>query len=163
MGRVADAVHRLASAHCGVDFQVVTHPNPTVQALFTDRLDGLDNVEVTGPLGYLPFVSLLAGATLVLTDSGGVQEEAPVFGVPVLVLREVTERPEGLAAGVARLVGTDADEIVESAGRLLCDPVAYEAMARAVNPYGDGQAARRSVAAMNWFFDGTPRPDEFAS
>lgn len=85
------------------------------------------------------------------------------MGVPVLVLRDVTERAEGVQAGVARLTGTDADTIVEAAGRLLSDPSAHREMARAVNPYGDGQAARRSVAAMNGYFDGTTRPEEFRS
>lgn len=163
MARVADALHLLAAAHRDVDFMVIAHPNPAIQALFVGRLGQLDNVTISGPLGYLPFVSLLADATLVITDSGGVQEEAPALAVPVLVLRRVTERPEAVTAGVARMVGTDTDSIVRAADRLLSDRGAHQAMARAVNPFGDGHAARRSVAAMNWYFRGLPRPDSFVT
>jgi UDP-N-acetylglucosamine 2-epimerase (non-hydrolysing) len=112
-----------------------------VRSLLADQ----DRIVLLPPLDYLRFVSLLARAYLVLTDSGGVQEEAPTFGKPVLVLREVTERPEGIAAGVARLVGTVAPDIVREATRLLRDPAAYRAMAAAVNPYGDGTAGRQIV------------------
>jgi UDP-N-acetylglucosamine 2-epimerase len=105
------------------------------------------------PLDYLPLVHLLKAATLVLTDSGGLQEEAPGFGVPVLVLRQVTERPEGVEAGTVRLVGTDPQHIVSEARRLLDDPQAHAAMAQAVNPYGDGHAAGRIVQAI---LDHTP-------
>ena len=162
MRQVADAVHRLATTHPAVVFTVATHPNPEVQLVFTRELGGLANVEVTGPEGYSSFVAMLAAAAVVLTDSGGVQEEAPAFGVPVLVLRDVTERPEGVTAGVAQLVGTDPEAIVKAVTRLLCHASARRSMAHAVNPYGDGQAARRTVAAMNCYFDGAPRPDEFA-
>ncbi len=100
------------------------------------------------PLDYLPNLHLMRRATLVLTDSGGVQEEAPGLGVPALVLRDVTERPEGVDAGALRLVGTDRTRIVAEATRLLDDPQAYRAMARAVNPFGDGHAAERIVSAL---------------
>jgi UDP-N-acetylglucosamine 2-epimerase (non-hydrolysing) len=162
MAGVADAVGRLAIEFPDVMFAVATHPNPSVRAAFTGRLDAHDNVEITGPLDYAEFMSQLAEATIALTDSGGVQEEAPALGVPVLVLREVTERGEGVAAGVARLVGTDPEAIVAAASRLLSDPCAYAQMARATNPYGDGRAAERSIAAMDWFFAGAPRPEPFA-
>jgi UDP-N-acetylglucosamine 2-epimerase len=104
----------------------------------------------------------LAGALAAFYDSGGVQEEAPSLGKPVLVLRESTERPEGVAAGAVRLVGTDTAAIVGEARRLLDDPAAYWGMARAVNPYGDGRATSRVLDAMSWAFDGTRRPDDFA-
>ncbi|MEJ5225967.1 MAG: UDP-N-acetylglucosamine 2-epimerase, partial [Anaerolineales bacterium] len=100
------------------------------------------------PLDYLPLVHLMKNAALVLTDSGGIQEEAPAFGIPVLVLREVTERPEGVQAGTLKLVGTDTACIVTEANRLLDDPTAYAQMARAVNPFGDGHAAGRIVSAL---------------
>ena len=124
------------------------HPNPNVRGPVYALLSDLSNVTLTPPLDYLPMVHLLKRATLVLTDSGGLQEEAPGFGKPVLVLRAVTERPEGVEAGTARLVGTDRKRIVEQATRLLNDPLAYAEMAKAVNPYGDGQAAGRIVDAL---------------
>jgi UDP-N-acetylglucosamine 2-epimerase (non-hydrolysing) len=117
------------------------HPNPAVTAALADARHS--DVIVTPPLDYPSFVRALAHCHLVLTDSGGVQEEAPAFGKPVLVMRETTERPEALAAGTARLVGTDADRIVAAASLLLDDAGAHAAMARAHNPFGDGQAAAR--------------------
>jgi UDP-N-acetylglucosamine 2-epimerase (non-hydrolysing) len=103
------------------------------------------NVHLIAPLDYLPFVYLMSRSHLLITDSGGVQEEAPSLGKPVLVMRDTTERPEAVEAGTVRLVGTDAQKIVAEAARLLDDPAAYESMARAMNPYGDGQACRRIV------------------
>jgi UDP-N-acetylglucosamine 2-epimerase len=103
------------------------------------------------PLDYLPLVHLQKRARIILTDSGGIQEEAPAFGVPVLVLRNVTERPEGVAAGTLKLVGTDAVNIVREANRLLDDPSAHAQMAKAVNPFGDGHAAERIVASIRDF------------
>ncbi|HQV94618.1 MAG TPA: UDP-N-acetylglucosamine 2-epimerase, partial [Anaerolineales bacterium] len=100
------------------------------------------------PLDYLPLAHLMKHASLILTDSGGIQEEAPTFGIPVLVMRETTERPEGVEAGVLKLTGADTARIVEEATRLLDDPSAYAKMARAVNPYGDGRAAERIVDAL---------------
>jgi UDP-N-acetylglucosamine 2-epimerase (non-hydrolysing) len=108
-------------------------------------LAGLDNVALIEPLDYPHFAHLLNLAEIMLTDSGGVQEEAPALGKPVLVMRDTTERPEGVAAGTARLVGTDADRIVSEISTLLDEKAAYEAMARAHNPFGDGHAARRIV------------------
>jgi UDP-N-acetylglucosamine 2-epimerase len=105
-------------------------------------------MHLVAPVDYLEFVHLMARADLVLTDSGGVQEEAPSLGKPVLVLREVTERPEGVAAGTAMVVGTDRDRIVSAASELLTSPEAYARMANAVNPYGDGRASERIVAAL---------------
>jgi UDP-N-acetylglucosamine 2-epimerase (non-hydrolysing) len=124
------------------------HPNPNVRAVMQDALGGLANVALIEPLDYPHFARLLSIAEIVLTDSGGVQEEAPALGKPVLVMRETTERPEGVAAGTARLVGTDAGRIVTEISTLLDDKPAYEAMARAHNPFGDGQAARRIVEIL---------------
>lgn len=124
------------------------HLNPNVQGVVHARLGGIRNISLLPPLDYLPMVHLMKHAHLVLTDSGGLQEEAPTFGVPVLVMRAATERPEGLTAGTVRLVGTATDSIVTASRELLDNPRAYERMARAVNPYGDGQAAGRIVAAL---------------
>jgi UDP-N-acetylglucosamine 2-epimerase (non-hydrolysing) len=120
-------------------------------------------VIVTDPVDYVDMAFLLNAATLVITDSGGVQEEAPSLGKPVLVLRQTTERPEAVEAGTVRLIGTDEDTIVAEATALLTDRHAYEAMAHAVNPYGDGLAARRILGAVEHFFGLGPRPDEFVA
>jgi len=109
------------------------------------------HVTLLPPLDYLPLVHLQKRAKIILTDSGGIQEEAPAFGVPVLVLREVTERPEGVKAGTLKLVGTEAGKIVREATRLLDDPPAHAEMAKAVNPFGDGHAAERIVEALKAF------------
>ena len=131
-----------------VQFVYPVHLNPNVQEPVKRLLGGIPNLTLLPPLDYLPMVHLLKRASLVLTDSGGLQEEAPGFGVPVLVLREVTERPEGVEAGTVRLVGTDPDRIIQEARRLLDDPETHAAMSRAVNPYGDGHAAGRIVQAI---------------
>jgi UDP-N-acetylglucosamine 2-epimerase (non-hydrolysing) len=124
------------------------HPNPNVLGPVRARLGDLPNVSLTPPLDYLPMVHLLKQATLVLTDSGGLQEEAPGFAKPVLVLRAVTERPEGVEAGTVKLVGTDRKRIFDETRLLLDDPEAYARMAKAANPYGDGHAAERIVQAL---------------
>jgi UDP-N-acetylglucosamine 2-epimerase (non-hydrolysing) len=124
------------------------HLNPNVQEPVYRLLSGVPNITLLPPLDYLPLMTLLKRARLLLTDSGGLQEEAPGLGVPVLVMREVTERPEGIAAGTVRLVGTDMDRIISDARRLLDDPQAHAAMACAVNPYGDGHASERIVDAL---------------
>jgi UDP-N-acetylglucosamine 2-epimerase (non-hydrolysing) len=124
------------------------HLNPNVWDPVHRLLGDVPNVTLTPPLDYLPLVHLMKRAYLVLTDSGGIQEEAPGLGVPVLVLREVTERPEAVAAGTVRVVGTDRERIVAQATRLLDDAAERERMARAVNPYGDGRASRRIVASL---------------
>jgi UDP-N-acetylglucosamine 2-epimerase (non-hydrolysing) len=121
------------------------HRNPNVRKVVEPMLGGIDNVLLVEPLDYVPFVHLMKKSYLVLTDSGGVQEEAPSLDKPVLVLRQVTERPEGLAAGTIRLVGTDSESIVAEASRLLNDRDAYQDMASRINPYGDGTAAVKTV------------------
>jgi UDP-N-acetylglucosamine 2-epimerase (non-hydrolysing) len=127
------------------------HLNPNVQEPVRRLLGGVTNISLTSPLEYLPLVHLMKRAKLVLTDSGGIQEEATGLGVPTLVLRRTTERPEGVEAGVLRLVGTDAEAIQAEAIRLLEDEAAYRAMAQAANPFGDGRAAGRIVAALKDF------------
>jgi UDP-N-acetylglucosamine 2-epimerase (non-hydrolysing) len=147
MEAIAEAIRRLA-ARPDVAMIFPVHLNPNVRSVMNEHLAGLGNVALIEPLDYPHFARLLAISTLMLTDSGGVQEEAPALGKPVLVMRETTERPEGIAGGTARLVGTDADRIVAEAERLLDDQAAYAAMARAHNPFGDGKSAGRIVELL---------------
>jgi len=147
MERVALAIRQLSSRHADLQFVLPVHPNPLVRDVF-EKLDSCPNVHCTEPLEYLTFVHVLADAHLVLTDSGGLQEEAPVFQKPVFVLRDVTERPEGIAAGTSQLVGTDTDRIVENVSRVLDDPNAYRRMTGKSDIYGDGQASRKICDAI---------------
>ena len=142
MEAIAKAIRSLA-ARPDVAMIFPVHLNPNVRSVMSERLAGLANVALIEPLDYPHFARLLDVSTLMLTDSGGVQEEAPALGKPVLVMRETTERPEGVEAGTAKLVGTDAGRIVAEAERLLDDEAAYAAMARAHNPFGDGHSAAR--------------------
>jgi UDP-N-acetylglucosamine 2-epimerase (non-hydrolysing) len=142
---ICDAVAQLANDFPEAVFVYMVHLNPNVSGPISKRLQGIRNVLLLPPLEYLPFVWLLDRCTLVLTDSGGIQEEAPTLGKPVLVMRDTTERPEGIRAGVARLVGTDKNRIVVEASKLLKHGEEYESMARGANPYGDGQAAERII------------------
>jgi len=132
------------------DLEIVypVHLNPNVQEPVKRILGEVPHVTLLPPLDYLPLVHLQKRSKIILTDSGGIQEEAPAFGVPVLVLRKVTERPEGVAAGALKLVGTETDAIVREAERLLDDPSAHTEMAKAANPFGDGHAAERIVDAI---------------
>jgi len=129
------------------DVEIVypVHLNPNVQEPVNRMLKGREYITLLSPLDYLPLVHLMKHSNLILTDSGGIQEEAPAFGVPTLVLREVTERPEGVEAGTVKLVGTETGRIVEEANRLLDNESEYQKMARAANPYGDGHAAEKIV------------------
>ena len=146
---IFSALKRLAETYATrAEILYPVHRNPNVREPAERILGGLPNVRLIDPLDYRDMAHCLQRAFLVLTDSGGLQEEAPALGTPVLVLRQVTERPEGLQAGTARLVGTDPDRIVAEASRLMDDPQAHAAMARAANPYGDGHAAERIVAAL---------------
>lgn len=138
----------LAQRHPDTHIVYPVHLNPRVQEPVHRVLSGLDNVHLIRPLSYRPFVRLMDRCHLILTDSGGIQEEAPSLGKPVLVMREVTERPEGVASGTVRLVGTSRERIIAEAERLLTDPAAYEEMHRAHNPYGDGLASARIVDAL---------------
>ena len=132
------------------DVQIIypVHLNPNVQQPVKRILEDVQNITLLPPLDYLPLVHLMKHATLILTDSGGIQEEAPAFGIPVLVLRETTERPEGVEAGALKLVGTDTNHIIQEAKRLLDDESEYRKMSKASNPYGDGHAAERIVQAL---------------
>jgi UDP-N-acetylglucosamine 2-epimerase (non-hydrolysing) len=142
MRQIGDAFERILERP-DVVIVLPVHPNPNVRDALGARLASHPRAEVIPPQEYLDFVSLLAAAHLVLTDSGGVQEEAPALGKPVLVMRETTERPEGIEAGTALLVGAEADRIVFEVNRLLDEPDHYQAMARAHNPFGDGRASER--------------------
>ena len=148
MAGVGRALARLAAAEPDVVFVLPMHRNPVVREVLLPALDGLENVIVTEPLAYGQFARLIARSHLVLTDSGGVQEEAPSLGTPVLVMRGNTERPEAVTAGTVALIGTDEQTVVTEVTRLLHDEAHHAAMAHAVNPYGDGRAAARSVAAI---------------
>lgn len=138
------------------------HPNPNVKEAAEELLGRFDNVHLISPLDYQPFVHLMKCAHLIVTDSGGVQEEAPSLGVPVLVMREETERPEAVEAGTVKLVGTDPELINTEARRLLDDASYHESMANAVNPYGDGLASQRIEARMAHHFFGAPLPKAFS-
>jgi UDP-N-acetylglucosamine 2-epimerase (non-hydrolysing) len=144
---ICSALKELASRG-DVEIVYPVHLNPNVQEPVYRILKGVDHITLLPPLDYLPLVGLMKRATVILTDSGGIQEEAPAFGIPVLVLREVTERPEGVQAGTLKLVGTAADRIVQETTRLLDDESAYRAMAKAANPFGDGHAAENIVRAL---------------
>ncbi len=147
------AIKHLTERYPEVDFVYPMHLNPNVRKpiheVFGEDLTNLGNMFFIEPLEYLSFVYLMEKADVVLTDSGGIQEEAPGLGKPVLVMRDTTERPEALSAGTVRLVGTDYDRIVGEVSRLLDDESAYEAMSRAVNPYGDGKACGRIIEALD--------------
>lgn len=131
-----------------VEIVYPVHLNPNVQEPVNRILKGVDHITLLPPLDYLPLVHLMKHATIILTDSGGIQEEAPAFGVPTLVLRDVTERPEGVQAGTLKLVGTETSHIVQEAKRLLYDKSAHAQMAKAANPYGDGHAAEKIIHAL---------------
>ncbi len=147
MPEIARAVAMLADRR-DIDIVVSLHPNPAAGEILRARLAGIANVALVTPLGYLAFVTLLGRARLVLTNSGGIQEEAPALGCPVLVLRESTERTEGIGTGAARIVGTDPETIVKAACTLIDDDDAHRAMATAALPYGDGHAAARIAAIV---------------
>lgn len=147
-GRICDAIGRLAERFADHRFIYPVHLNPNVQEPVRRILGDLPNVDLIPPQPYAEFVALLQGCRLVLTDSGGVQEEAPSLGKPVLVMRDTTERPEGIEAGVVELVGTEVDRIVDCTTRLLTHEDDYERMSRAANPYGDGRASQRIAAIV---------------
>lgn len=157
---VLGAVRRLVEGHPDIQVVVPAHPNPAVRSEVEACLEGVERTLVCDPLPYADLARLLARATLVLSDSGGIQEEAPSFGVPVLVLRDVTERQEAIAAGCAYLVGTNPERIVRSAARLLSPEGAEDRRVR-TNPFGDGRAAIRAVEAIAWQLGMGPRPEEF--
>lgn len=147
MEEICQALIELASLG-NAEIIYPVHLNPNVQEPVNRLLRGVDHITLLPPLDYLPLVHLMKRATIILTDSGGIQEEAPAFGIPTLVLRDVTERPEGVEAGTLKLVGTETRRIVTEAKRLLSDAAAYATMSQATNPYGDGHAAEKIVQAL---------------
>ncbi|HEY4615892.1 MAG TPA: UDP-N-acetylglucosamine 2-epimerase (non-hydrolyzing) [Citricoccus sp.] len=163
MRGVGRALARLATQFPDLTVVLPAHRNPVVREAVLPALEGLDNIVVTEPLAYGEFTHLMDVAEVVLTDSGGVQEEAPSLGKPVLVMRENTERPEAVTAGTVRLIGTEEERIVSEVSTLLTDRQAYEAMAQAVNPYGDGRAAERTAAAIARLLGVGERLDEFGA
>ena len=145
---VCTAIRELADGHEDIHVVYPVHPNPNIAGPAHELLSGHPRISLIDPLDYLPFVGAMRRAHLILTDSGGVQEEAPALGKPVLVMRYETERPEAVEAGVVKLVGPDRGAILREAGRLLDDAAAHAAMAKGVSPYGDGQAAARIAAIL---------------
>jgi len=151
--RIFTALRALADGYDDLRIVYPVHPNPAVRAAAGRLLGGHARIELCAPMDYFAFVAAMRDCHFVLTDSGGVQEEAPALGKPVLVLREQTERPEAVAAGVARVVGTSGQEVLQESRRLLDDPAHYRAMARGVSPYGDGRAAERIEAVLRAAFN----------
>ncbi|MDO2935998.1 UDP-N-acetylglucosamine 2-epimerase (non-hydrolyzing) [Paeniglutamicibacter sulfureus] len=163
MRGIGRALARLSAAEPEVEFILPLHRNPAVREALLPEIEGRKNITLTEPLAYGEFTRLIAAANIVLTDSGGVQEEAPSLAKPVLVMRENTERPEAVVAGTVRLIGTDEEKIFESVELLLNDAAAYEQMAMATNPYGDGKAAIRTVAAIAELLGVGKRMEDFDS
>ena len=161
MRHVYQALRQLLEAHDDIEIIFPVHRNPKVREVVEAELGGLDRVNLIEPLDYEPFANLMARASLVMTDSGGIQEEAPALGKPVLVLRDTTERPEAVDAGTVALVGTGREAVFDTAHKLLSDKAAYAAMSEACNPYGDGLASERIVAFLlqrYGFSKATPAP-----
>ncbi|MNJ50829.1 UDP-N-acetylglucosamine 2-epimerase [compost metagenome] len=146
--RICKALIDVAQQYPDIDIVYPVHLNPNVREPVNRLLTGIDNIHLIAPLDYLPFVYLMSRSHIILTDSGGIQEEAPSLGKPVLVMRDTTERPEAVAAGTVKLVGTNNENIVRELSLLLSDQSYYEAMSRAHNPYGDGAACARICEAL---------------
>lgn len=164
MRHVYKALKALTEEFDDVEVVFPVHKNPKVREVVNEELGGLEKVHLIDPLDYEPFANLMNKAYLILTDSGGVQEEAPALGKPVLVLRDTTERPEAVLAGTVKLIGTDRERVYAEAKNLLTDKAEYSRMAEAVNPYGDGQAARRIIHAILYHYGlADDRPDVFES
>ncbi len=160
MEDIMAALSRVAWTHPEAELVYPVHLSPVVQECAHRHLDGIENIHLIAPLDVEEMHNLMARSYLVMTDSGGLQEEAPALGKPVLVLRKETERPEAVEAGTVKLAGVDYDRITELAGQLLDDPAAYQEMAHAVNPYGDGKACRRIADGILYHFGRTGRPPE---
>lgn len=163
MRGIGRALARLSAFEPEVEFILPLHRNPAVREALLPEIEGRSNITLTEPLAYGEFTRLIAAANIVLTDSGGVQEEAPSLAKPVLVMRENTERPEAVVAGTVKLIGTNEEKIVEAVELLLNDVAAYEQMALAANPYGDGKAAIRTVAAIAELLGVGKRMEDFDS
>ena len=162
MRHVYKAIKAILDDFADIEVVFPVHRNPGVRAVVNEELGGIDRVHLIEPLDYEPFANLMHRSSIILTDSGGVQEEAPALGKPVLVLRDTTERPEAVAAGTVKLVGTDMDAVYQEAKRLLADEAEYRRMAESCNPYGDGEAARRIVEALLYHYGYSEKaPDRF--
>lgn len=162
MRHIYKALRRIVDEIPDTEIVFPVHRNPLVRKVVEEELAGVDRIHLIDPMEYEPFANLMSLSSLVLTDSGGIQEEAPSLGKPVLVLRDTTERPEAVAAGTVRLIGTDKDVVYKETKRLLTDSDAYHAMSMAVNPYGDGKASQRIVQAILHAFGGKKEvPEEF--
>ena len=164
MRHVYKALKQLTEEFPDVEIVFPVHKNPKVREVVRQELGGLAQVHLIEPLDYEPFANLMHRAYLILTDSGGVQEEAPALGKPVLVLRDTTERPEAVAAGTVKLIGTDRERVYSEARRLLTDEAEYRRMAESCNPYGDGEASRRIIQAILYHYGlADARPDRFVA
>jgi UDP-N-acetylglucosamine 2-epimerase (non-hydrolysing) len=162
MEEIFSAVRDIAEAFDDVQVIFPVHKNPAVRSIASGILGNAKRIHMVEPMDYLPFASLMSKSHIILTDSGGIQEEAPALGKPVLVLREVTERPEAVEAGTVKLAGVSRDAIFQMASELLQDQHAYRAMAEAVNPYGDGKASERILEAIKYYTDlSAHRPADF--
>lgn len=163
MRHIYKALRRIIEEIPDTEIVFPVHRNPLVRKVVEEELAGVDRIHLIDPMEYEPFANLMSLSSLVLTDSGGIQEEAPSLGKPVLVLRNTTERPEAVEAGTVRLIGTDKDVVYAETKRLLTDQAAYDAMSNAVNPYGDGKASQRIVQAILHVFAGEEAvPDGFS-
>lgn len=163
MRHIYKALRRIIEEIPDTEIVFPVHRNPLVRKVVEEELAGVDRIHLIDPMEYEPFANLMSLSSLVLTDSGGIQEEAPSLGKPVLVLRNTTERPEAVEAGTVRLIGTDKDVVYAETKRLLTDQAAYDAMSNAVNPYGDGKASQRIVQAILHIFAGEEAvPDDFS-
>lgn len=162
MRHVYRAIRRLVHEFDDIEVVFPVHRNPKVRSIVAEELGDTERVHLVDPLEYEPFANLMARSYLLMTDSGGIQEEAPALGKPVLVLRNTTERPEAVTAGTVKLVGTDEEAVFMTARRLLSDKEAYASMANSVNPYGDGEASRRIIEALRFeLLNSGKRPDRF--
>lgn len=163
MRHIYKALRRIIEEIPDTEIVFPVHRNPLVRKVVEEELAGVDRIHLIDPMEYETFANLMSLSSLVLTDSGGIQEEAPSLGKPVLVLRNTTERPEAVEAGTVRLIGTDKDVVYAETKRLLTDQAAYDAMSNAVNPYGDGKASQRIVQAILHAFAGEEAvPDDFS-
>lgn len=163
MRHIYKALRRIIEEIPDTEIVFPVHRNPLVRKVVEEELAGVDRIHLIDPMEYEPFANLMSLSSLVLTDSGGIQEEAPSLGKPVLVLRNTTERPEAVEAGTVRLIGTDKDVVYAETKRLLTDQAAYDAMSNAVNPYGDGKSSQRIVQAILHVFAGEEAvPDDFS-
>lgn len=160
MRQMFRAIKRLVEEHNDIQVVYPVHLNPAVQEVAADVLGNHQRIHLINPLGVLDFHNFASRAYMILTDSGGVQEEAPSLGVPVIVLRDTTERPEGIAAGTLKLAGTSEEKIYKLASKLLNDEVEYQKMSKASNPYGDGKASARIVETILYYFGKTEKPPE---